>query len=147
GSATFPHESTADQWFSESQFESYRVLGSHIMEQLTESPGAQRPADFDAFRASVDDYMRGASIAGASPGATESGVALSKTTTGAAVTAAVTSDVVSAVASAAGAAAAAGDLAVRTEVCSQSAAPDSDQHPGGVLLHADKADGRTTPDA
>ncbi len=26
----FPHESTADQFFSESQFESYRVLGEHI---------------------------------------------------------------------------------------------------------------------
>jgi hypothetical protein len=25
----FPHESTADQWFSESQFESYRALGFH----------------------------------------------------------------------------------------------------------------------
>jgi hypothetical protein len=27
---TFPHESTADQFFSESQFESYRALGEHI---------------------------------------------------------------------------------------------------------------------
>ncbi len=27
--ATFPHESTADQWFTESQFESYRELGYH----------------------------------------------------------------------------------------------------------------------
>lgn len=27
----FPHETTADQWFSESQFESYRRLGYHIM--------------------------------------------------------------------------------------------------------------------
>lgn len=27
---TFPHESTADQWFAESQFESYRKLGEHI---------------------------------------------------------------------------------------------------------------------
>jgi hypothetical protein len=27
----FPHESTADQWFSESQFESYRRLGYHIV--------------------------------------------------------------------------------------------------------------------
>jgi len=27
--ASFPHESTADQWFSESQFESYRELGYH----------------------------------------------------------------------------------------------------------------------
>jgi hypothetical protein len=26
----FPHESTADQWFSESQFESYRQLGRHV---------------------------------------------------------------------------------------------------------------------
>jgi hypothetical protein len=29
----FPHDSTADQWFSESQFESYRKLGEHIIEQ------------------------------------------------------------------------------------------------------------------
>lgn len=29
GKAVFPHESTADQWFSESQFESYRKLGYH----------------------------------------------------------------------------------------------------------------------
>ena len=27
---TFPHESTADQWFTESQFESYRSLGFDI---------------------------------------------------------------------------------------------------------------------
>ena len=29
---TFPHESTADQFFTESQFESYRRLGQHIVE-------------------------------------------------------------------------------------------------------------------
>lgn len=28
----FPHESTAEQWFSESQMEAYRVLGSYIVE-------------------------------------------------------------------------------------------------------------------
>ena len=28
----FPHESTADQWFNESQFEAYRRLGMHIAE-------------------------------------------------------------------------------------------------------------------
>src|SRR5262245_33978691 len=27
---TFPHDSTADQFFSESQFESYRRLGFHV---------------------------------------------------------------------------------------------------------------------
>jgi hypothetical protein len=44
-SETFPHESTADQFFSESQFESYRMLGAHTMDQLcTESRG-----DFRAF--------------------------------------------------------------------------------------------------
>jgi hypothetical protein len=32
--ATFPHQSTVDQWFSESQFESYRRLGQHIVETL-----------------------------------------------------------------------------------------------------------------
>jgi hypothetical protein len=31
---TFPHESTLDQWFSESQFESYRMLGQHQMREL-----------------------------------------------------------------------------------------------------------------
>jgi len=30
----FPHESTADQWFNEQQFESYRSLGSHMVETL-----------------------------------------------------------------------------------------------------------------
>jgi Patatin-like phospholipase len=33
-SATFPHERTGDQFFSESQFESYRMLGAHTMERL-----------------------------------------------------------------------------------------------------------------
>lgn len=33
-SLDFPHESTADQWFSESQFESYRILGLHTIENL-----------------------------------------------------------------------------------------------------------------
>jgi len=44
-SETFPHESTADQFFSESQFESYRMLGAHTMDQLcTECRG-----DFRSF--------------------------------------------------------------------------------------------------
>ena len=30
----FPHESTLDQWFSESQFESYRMLGRYQMSEL-----------------------------------------------------------------------------------------------------------------
>jgi hypothetical protein len=31
---SFPHESTADQFFTESQFESYRMLGEHTMDRL-----------------------------------------------------------------------------------------------------------------
>ena len=32
--AAFPHESTAEQWFSEAQFESYRMLGLHTVTTL-----------------------------------------------------------------------------------------------------------------
>jgi hypothetical protein len=32
--AGFPHQSTGDQWFDESQFESYRVLGYHVAENV-----------------------------------------------------------------------------------------------------------------
>lgn len=31
---TFPQQSTGDQWFDESQFESYRKLGSHIVDSI-----------------------------------------------------------------------------------------------------------------
>ena len=53
---TFPHESTADQWFSESQLESYRVLGSYIVNLIcsgrrTLGGGLAAPAD----PCSVDD--------------------------------------------------------------------------------------------
>jgi hypothetical protein len=30
----FPHDTTADQWFTESQFESYRRLGYHVIEEV-----------------------------------------------------------------------------------------------------------------
>ncbi len=30
----FPHQTTADQWFDESQFESYRMLGQHSVESI-----------------------------------------------------------------------------------------------------------------
>jgi hypothetical protein len=44
-SKTFPHESTADQYFSESQFESYRMLGVHTMETIC----ADCTGDFETF--------------------------------------------------------------------------------------------------
>jgi hypothetical protein len=44
----FPHESTGDQLYSESQFESYRELGYHVMESVggTDAPLPDLPALF-----------------------------------------------------------------------------------------------------
>ncbi len=39
----FPHESTLQQWFSEAQFESYRMLGVHTVESIAGVDGG-RPA-------------------------------------------------------------------------------------------------------
>jgi hypothetical protein len=36
----FPHESTADQWFGEAQFESYRALGLHTIDEVLGVPDA-----------------------------------------------------------------------------------------------------------
>ena len=36
--AAFPHESTSNQFFTEAQFESYRMLGLHTIEQALASP-------------------------------------------------------------------------------------------------------------
>lgn len=48
----FPHEPTTDQWFSESQFESYRALGFHSLEQILRGTAPQHFADFFARVAS-----------------------------------------------------------------------------------------------
>jgi len=53
----FPHEATTDQWFSESQFESYRALGAHIMEQLTQGLGSSNQAGFVDFYSSVKTHL------------------------------------------------------------------------------------------
>ena len=50
----FPHQATIDQWFSESQFESYRALGFEIMDgvlsrTLGKKPGAEDPRLRNAF--------------------------------------------------------------------------------------------------
>jgi hypothetical protein len=38
-SATFPHQSTTDQFFNEAQFESYRRLGSHAIDEICRNGG------------------------------------------------------------------------------------------------------------
>ena len=46
---SFPHESTIDQWFSESQFEAYRKLGYHeVMTSLPGVPSADNTPPIDA---------------------------------------------------------------------------------------------------
>lgn len=52
----FPHESTLDQWFSESQFESYRRLGEYLTRQL----GGE-----DREYASLAEFFRDIDAAGA----------------------------------------------------------------------------------
>ncbi len=32
----FPHDTTANQWFTESQFESYRRLGCHVIDEVND---------------------------------------------------------------------------------------------------------------
>ncbi|HYD69711.1 patatin-like phospholipase family protein [Azospirillum sp.] len=46
--ADFPHESTGDQWFSESQFESYRRLGYFLTMKAAEAP--ELKSFFDGLR-------------------------------------------------------------------------------------------------
>lgn len=42
---TFPHQGTGDQWFDESQFESYRKLGSHIIDAICNGGAPGSPFD------------------------------------------------------------------------------------------------------
>lgn len=41
--AHFPRQTTADQWFTESQFESYRRLGEHVVEHLFDTLDIEEP--------------------------------------------------------------------------------------------------------
>ncbi|MFZ1984847.1 MAG: patatin-like phospholipase family protein [Desulfatitalea sp.] len=58
GHSGFPHESTADQWFDELQFESYRALGQHIVSAVmgTTVQVVQREGDAKALeKAKLED--------------------------------------------------------------------------------------------
>jgi len=52
GNEEFPHESTADQFFDEPQFESHRMLGAFILERLYGEAGA--PATLESFANELD---------------------------------------------------------------------------------------------
>lgn len=57
----YPHERTTDQWFSESQFESYRALGEYIMRSVAEKACSQlqaKPATVEDLFDGVKQYLK-----------------------------------------------------------------------------------------
>lgn len=64
---TFPHQSTADQWFDESQFESYRKLGSHVAHSVFGTAAKDHPvvAGREAFFVALHEAWYPPSSAGA----------------------------------------------------------------------------------
>jgi len=52
--ADFPHETTGDQMYSETQFESYRALGAHAIRQII---GKTQLNGFEDMVSRVDDYL------------------------------------------------------------------------------------------
>jgi hypothetical protein len=64
-SKDFPHESTADQWFSESQFESYRALGFHAIDSIVSKQPS--PGCLDDFIQCVEAYLEATPNAVSSP--------------------------------------------------------------------------------
>jgi hypothetical protein len=54
--SNFPHESTADQWFRESQFEAYRALGQYIVRTIDGNSGQSYP-DLRSFIEAVDKHL------------------------------------------------------------------------------------------
>jgi len=55
----FPHQTTADQFFNESQFESYRRLGLHVVERIRASAPQQGQIDLAAFVEAATAYCDG----------------------------------------------------------------------------------------
>jgi hypothetical protein len=54
----FPQQSTADQFFDEPQFESYRRLGVHIVERICAEQGSSR-LDLQQFIEAAKKYVAG----------------------------------------------------------------------------------------
>ena len=59
GDPKFPHDSTVNQWFTESQFESYRTLGAHIATLLCGKLRTSDPAlPIGQLAHTVEQYLR-----------------------------------------------------------------------------------------
>jgi hypothetical protein len=60
-SMQFPHEPTSDQFFSESQFESYRALGRHAINEICKNypeEGVEKPLPIAKTYTSVADFIK-----------------------------------------------------------------------------------------
>ncbi|MCA9661008.1 MAG: patatin-like phospholipase family protein, partial [Myxococcales bacterium] len=53
----FPHESTADQWFSDDQFDAYRCLGEEVVDGLFQRLGYAHPADLDLRPDTLSEHL------------------------------------------------------------------------------------------
>jgi hypothetical protein len=53
----FPQQATSNQWFDESQFESYRRLGCHVIEEMLQF--REGTFSFDQFVAAAEEYCGG----------------------------------------------------------------------------------------
>jgi len=53
----FPHDPTADQWFDEAQFESYRMLGSYVIGLICEQVDKKEAPKKTARDSSVDEFV------------------------------------------------------------------------------------------
>lgn len=58
--ARFPHDSTMNQWFTESQFESYRALGSFIIDEIGKPPAPPQSGAAPAVPNPIADLFSGA---------------------------------------------------------------------------------------
>jgi hypothetical protein len=54
----FPHQSTGDQWFSESQFESYRALGSYTVSQICDQRNPEDVNTVAEFLEAAQQYAK-----------------------------------------------------------------------------------------
>jgi hypothetical protein len=63
---SFPQEFIGDQWFSESQFESYRALGSHIVDVICREGGQIEDrnsfSDLEAFKDNLESTLEKVSL-------------------------------------------------------------------------------------
>jgi hypothetical protein len=57
-SGHFPHETTGDQWFSESQFESYRALGLYTVQSVFETLGVREKTSLEELERLLSARVR-----------------------------------------------------------------------------------------